>query len=81
MNEHVEVKLPYFTDIHQMHWFAQPFAILSNLILSIIYLSIIVVGWISLAVIAAIAFVIALPFILLSEFFNWIRGWFRYRRD
>lgn len=80
MNERVEVKLPYFADIHQMHWIAQPFAILSNLILSIIYLAIIVTGWIAVAVIAVIAFVIALPFILLSEFFGWIRGWFRYGR-
>ena len=80
MDEKVEVKLPYFTDIHYMHWFAQPFAIVAILLLSIIYLAVIVAGWIAFTALAIVAFIIAMPFILLSETFSWIRGWFRYKR-
>lgn len=78
MDEKMEFKLPYFNDIYRMAWIAQPFAIVANFLLSILYLVVIVSFWVAYAVIACIVFVLLLPFILLSEAFGWIRGWFRY---
>ena len=79
MDEKVEFKLPYFNDIYKMAWIAQPFAVVANLFLSVFYLVVIVAFWIAYAVVACAVFVLLLPFILFSEVFGWIRGWFRYR--
>lgn len=60
-----------------MHWFAQPFAILCNFILSIVYLVGIVAFFVFYMVLMICGFVLIMPFVLLSEVFNWVRGWFR----
>lgn len=74
-----EVRLPYFTDVYKMHWFAQPFAIACNFILSLVYLAVIVLFFALYGIAAVCAFVLFIPFILLSETYNWIRGWFKYK--
>lgn len=78
MDKSVELKLPYFADIYKMHWFAQPFAIVCNFVLSLVYLAGIVVFFVAYAIVAICAFILLLPFILFSEAFSWIRGWFKY---
>jgi len=74
----VEIKLPYFTDVYRMHWFAQPFAILCNFVLSIVYLVGIVAFFTFYMVLMICGFLLIMPFVLLSEAFNWVRGWFRH---
>lgn len=74
----VEIKLPYFTDVYRMHWFAQPFAILCNFVLSIVYLVGIVAFFVFYMILMICGFLLIMPFVLLSEAFNWVRGWFRH---
>lgn len=78
MDKNVEVKLPYFVDIYKMCWVAQPFAILCNFILSIVYLVGIVAFFTFYMILLICGFVLIIPFVLLSEAFSWVRGWFRH---
>ena len=59
----MNVTLPYFNDIYKMHWIAQPFAVVCNFFLTLMYLLLIVVLFAIYAVGAVGVFIVSLPVI------------------
>lgn len=71
----MNITLPYFNDIYKMHWIAQPFAVVCNFFLTLMYLFLIVALFAVYSVGAVCVFIVSLPVILLSEAVGEIRRW------
>lgn len=70
----MEIKFPYFNDVYRMHWLAQPFAVVCNLFLGLLFFAGVAFLYMIYAVLCGIVFILAIPFIIFSEIWDWVSG-------
>lgn len=63
--------MPYFNDISKMHWFAQPFALVCNVMLSMLFMVGIAVLYALYVAFCVLVFAITLPLMAVSEVYDW----------
>lgn len=68
----MEIKFPFFNDVWRMHWLAQPFAVLCNLVMGLIALVCVILLYAIYVTVGIAVFALAIPVVVVSELWDWL---------